>query len=83
MKLQNNRWEDLDKAALNDALLALRTCPNCRGDLQPVAFFDSVWGCKPCKETWYLPEKADPRGRCRTCGEVALDGKATCGRIEC
>jgi len=55
---QDNRFEAMDKAALNEALLALKQCPRCRGDLLPVALFDAVWGCKPCKETWYLPEKA-------------------------
>lgn len=51
----DNRWEAMDKAALNSALLALHTCPNCRGDLRPVALCDDVWGCTACKETWHLP----------------------------
>lgn len=25
----------------------------------------------------------DPRGTCPGCGDKALDGKATCGRVEC
>ena len=51
------RYEETDKAALYNALLALRTCPNCRGDLRPVALFEDVWGCKPCRETWYVPDE--------------------------
>lgn len=54
----DNRFEDMDRAALHDALLALRTCPRCRGDLQPVALCEDVWGCRPCHETWYLPAQA-------------------------
>jgi ribosomal protein L37AE/L43A len=50
-------YEAIDKAALYKALLALRTCPNCRGDLQPVAFCADVWGCNECKETWHLPKE--------------------------
>lgn len=52
------RFSALDDAALETALLALRTCPRCRADLQPVALFDDVWGCKGPShtfETWYLP----------------------------
>ena len=50
-------YEDADRAALYYALLALRTCPNCRGDLQPVALAADVYGCAKCKETWHLPPK--------------------------
>ncbi len=58
----DNRFEEIDKVALNAALLALRTCPNCRGKLLPVVLFEDVWGCKPCKETWYLPKGEDSHG---------------------
>ena len=51
---QDNRWEAIDKAALHNALLALHTCPRCRADLQPVAFCGDVWGCRDCRETWYV-----------------------------
>jgi ribosomal protein L37AE/L43A len=51
-------YEETDKSALKRALLALRTCPNCRADLQPVALLENVWGCHSCKETWHLePEE--------------------------
>lgn len=53
------RFEDIDKGALREALLALRTCPRCRGDLQPVALTEAVWGCPSCKETWHLPAEQD------------------------
>lgn len=51
-----NRWEDTDKAALVNALLALKTCPRCRRDLHLVAFLDHVYGCADCRETWHYPE---------------------------
>lgn len=50
----DNKWEALDKAALVQALLALRTCPRCRVDLQPVALTEDVYGCPRCGETWHL-----------------------------
>jgi hypothetical protein len=50
----DNRFEDIDKAALHNALLALHTCPHCRDDLQPVNFLFDVYGCAKCKETWYI-----------------------------
>lgn len=49
------RWSEIDKAALCKALLALRTCPDCRADLLPVALVSDVWGCPFCHETWHLP----------------------------
>ena len=54
----DNRFETLDKAALQQALLAMGVCPTCRNDLRPVAFLDSVWGCpRPrCSGTWFLPD---------------------------
>lgn len=51
------RFSDLDDAALNAAMLAQRTCPHCRRDLQPVALFEDVWGCSSCRETWHLPKE--------------------------
>jgi hypothetical protein len=50
------RFADMDKAALHNALLALRVCPGCRGDLLPVAFASEVYGCGACRETWHLPK---------------------------
>jgi hypothetical protein len=56
----DNRFEDIDKGALVAALLALKTCPHCRRDLQPVAGFSEVWGCageqypQHRPETWHL-----------------------------
>ena len=52
---QDNRFEEIDRAALHNALLALRWCPHCRTDLRPVAFCEDVWVCELCAETWYLP----------------------------
>ena len=49
------RFEDMDRAALHNALLALHTCPKCRLDLLPVANSADVWGCKDCRETWHVP----------------------------
>ena len=53
-----DRYEGQDKTALYNALLALKTCPHCRADLQPVALYDSVYGCNSGHplETWYIPE---------------------------
>jgi ribosomal protein L37AE/L43A len=51
-----NEYESIDKAALYDALLALRTCPHCRADLLVYPLANDVWGCKECKETWYLQD---------------------------
>lgn len=56
--MRPDRWEDTDKAALYAALLALRTCPNCRADLLPVAFLENVIGCGACKETWHVEPSA-------------------------
>jgi hypothetical protein len=51
-------YEATDKAALRKALLGLKQCPNCRADLLPVGpALADVFGCKPCKETWYLPQE--------------------------
>lgn len=55
---RENRFEEIDKAALKVALLALRVCPHCRADLRPVAFCEGCWGCAECKETWYLERTA-------------------------
>lgn len=67
-------YEAEDKGVLVKALLALRTCPHCRADLQPVAFCDDVWGCTGkhpprhhAAETWHLPregsDSCEPRRR--------------------
>ena len=53
----DNRFKEVDKAALHRALLNLGVCPNCRNDLQPVALFDEVEGCSDCRETWYMPDR--------------------------
>lgn len=57
-------YDAVDEAALHNALLALRQCPWCREDLQPVGLFPDVWGCKGTAqftqhvfETWYLPQE--------------------------
>jgi len=54
---EDNRWEEIDKAALHNALLEMKKCPRCQQDLQPVVFFEDVWGCSDCKETWHLSNK--------------------------
>ena len=46
-------YEQIDKDALREALLNLETCPNCRGDILPVALLSGVRGCVPCGETWF------------------------------
>lgn len=54
-------YEKDDKAALEDALLAMRICPRCREDLRPVSMLDRVFGCygrgviAHSPETWHLP----------------------------
>ena len=71
-------YESMDKKALHDALLKLHTCPNCRGKLRPVTFFDSnVVGCANCKETWCIEEQL-----CPICGEpMHITGKTTDNRL--
>ena len=61
MKLgADDRFEAIDKAALHNALLALKQCPHCRRNLQPVALFEDVYGCDGKQwphhdfETWHL-----------------------------
>lgn len=57
---QDNRFEAIDKAALHNALLDLKTCPRCYADLRPVAFFKDVWGCDSklhSFETWHIQKK--------------------------
>ena len=49
-------FEEIDKQALINALVKMHVCPNCRQDLLPVALFPNVWGCKTCKEAWFVPE---------------------------
>lgn len=34
MSIPDNRFEQIDKLALREALIALRVCPKCRGDLR-------------------------------------------------
>lgn len=56
------RFADIDRAALTDALLALRVCPRCRCKIRLVGpSLARVFGCAECKETWHLPRK--PRRR--------------------
>jgi ribosomal protein L37AE/L43A len=52
-----DRFESIDRAALHNALLAMKTCPHCRADLLVYPLADNVWGCQACKETWYLPKE--------------------------
>ena len=54
---QDNRFEGLDKAALHSALLALKTCPRCRGKLGQVgtsAKAYELWACDECGTTWQV-----------------------------
>lgn len=66
MKLNDDRFRDIDDAALEAALLALHVCPHCRSDLQRVALFNDVYGCKGTAypthpfETWFIPPKEEP-----------------------
>ncbi len=54
---RDDRFADMDRAALHNARLEMRQCPHCARDLQPVAFFPpETMGCGHCKETWYLPD---------------------------
>jgi len=54
--IPNNRWEADDKAALRDALVALKTCPKCRRALRSVQYRedfsaktdDTMLGCVTC-----------------------------------
>lgn len=56
--MKTTRFDDIDKQALENALLRMHQCPRCRRDLLPVAFTDRVWGCKDCRETWFVEEAA-------------------------
>lgn len=49
-------YEAMDKAALYNARLGLKICPNCTADLNPVALYDDVWGCEGCRESWHVPD---------------------------
>jgi len=51
---QDDRFKDIDRAALKAALLQMHVCPHCRADLKPVAFCADVFGCAECKETWHV-----------------------------
>ena len=53
----DNPYSATDKAALSNALLAMGVCPNCRADLAVYPLADSVYICRPCKESWYLPKE--------------------------
>lgn len=59
MRQDRYRFSEIDQAALTRALLALLTCPNCRGPLLPVQGCPDVFGCSPCRETWYIPQDKD------------------------
>jgi hypothetical protein len=55
----DNRFEEIDRAALSNALIKMHICPHCRNDLKPVAFFEDVWGCNDkshIMETWHIPK---------------------------
>jgi hypothetical protein len=52
---KDNPFRDMDDAALRKFLLSHLLCPHCRKDLQPVAFYEDVYGCKCKKETWFIP----------------------------
>ena len=54
-------YEATDKDIMFKTLVAQGLCPNCRNNLQPVAFFEDVWACDSdkcshCFETFYLPD---------------------------
>lgn len=53
--MRTNKYEETDRNALYQALLGLKTCPNCREDLKYYPLAEDVWGCERCKETWFLP----------------------------
>jgi len=56
----NSRFDEIDKAALHNALLALKTCPLCRRDLRQVKHSEdgrsappeNLWACVTCDEAW-------------------------------
>lgn len=52
----DDRFREIDNAALYNANIALRICPNvrCGGDLFPVAYLENVLGCLDCKETFHV-----------------------------
>ena len=50
-------YEATDRHALQQALLALKVCPEDRSDLQPVALCEDVYGCLTCNETWHIPQE--------------------------
>jgi len=65
--LDNSRFEQMDKAALFNALLALKTCPKCRIDLEGVGTSSkrfTLWFCPDCETTW----RRDNELKCDDCG---------------
>ena len=62
----DNRFEEIDKIALQRALLAMRVCPHCRKDLKPVVLYDEVYACDNDEhpfESWYLPKEINSNER--------------------
>lgn len=49
-------YEREDKIALNRALLALHTCPQCRGPLAPMPGSTKVMACDPCDASYFVPD---------------------------
>ena len=40
-------------------LSILKICPRHGQPLHPVALLTDVWGCRLCRETWYLPQERE------------------------
>ncbi len=52
---RDDRFDDIDKAALHNALLDLGQCPHCRRPLR-TAQVPGLVGCVTCDKAWPAPE---------------------------
>jgi ribosomal protein L37AE/L43A len=58
LSFDNSRFEQMDRVALFNALLALHECPKCRVELSQVkttAKVFTLWNCGECETTWQVP----------------------------
>lgn len=67
---QDHRFEEIDKAALRNALLAERVCPRCRRSLRHQAYLDNgmtdpdatAWGCVTCDLVYNIESDTPAHG---------------------
>lgn len=61
MRDDPDRFRSLDDAALRNALLRMRVCIQCRGDLEPTRSA-KVWACDPCDASYFVPDDGSTEG---------------------